>query len=93
MNELRENGIGNGLTGALIYLIDNEACGPLTTNVGVSRTTEHFLRWQHYLRWIVANKYGIVIWVPTDDETGDIMTKILPAHSYAKHKKELLGAI
>mmetsp|Transcript_6737 Transcript_6737/g.17631 ORF Transcript_6737/g.17631 Transcript_6737/m.17631 type:complete len:113 (+) Transcript_6737:985-1323(+) len=64
--------------GSLIYLIDNSACEPLTKNVGVSKPTEHFLRWQHYLRWLVYHKYAIVIWISTNDETGDMMTKTLP---------------
>ena len=37
-------------------LIDNSACESLTRNVGVSKPTEHFLRWQHYLRWLVYHK-------------------------------------
>ena len=34
---------GDGIKGALIYLIDNSACESLTRNVGVSKPTEHFL--------------------------------------------------
>ena len=93
LNEFEEHGAGTGIKGPLVYLIDNEACGPLTSNVGVSRTTEHFLRWQHYLRWLVAHKYAVVIWLPTTDETGDIMTKIIAAHLYLTHKRKLLGTI
>ena len=55
--------------------------------MGVSKKTEHFLRWQHYLRWLVYNRYAIVIWVNTDDETGDVMTKVLPATTFMKHRK------
>ena len=93
MNELKEHDVGSGISGAIVFLIDNEACGPLTSNVGVSRTTEHFLRWQHYLRRLVAHKYAVVLWLPTKDETGDIMTKTLAAYLYLQHKRTLLGTI
>ena len=93
VNEFKEHGLGNGIQGALIYLIDNSATECLTKNVGVSATTEHFLRWQQYLRWQVTNKYAIVIWINTDDETGDIMTKVLPSSTFLKHKKRMLGKI
>ena len=77
----------------MIFLIDNEACGPLTSNVGVSKTTEHFLRWQHYLRWMVVHKFATVVWVPTDSMTGDIMTKIILAGLFVKHRRRMHGKI
>lgn len=86
INEMAEHGAGHGIKGALIYLIDNSACEPLTKNVGVSKPTEHFLRWQHYLRWLVYHKYAIVIWISTNDETGDMMTKILPPEATLRHR-------
>ena len=91
MNEYKQHGVGKGIDGPIVYLIDNSACEPLTKNVGVAKKTEHFLRWQHYLRWIVLHKYGIVLWTSTDDETGDIFTKLLPLHSHLKHKYTLLN--
>ena len=91
MNEFKEHKLGNGIHGALVYLIDNSATECLTKNVGVSATTEHFLRWQQYLRRQVTNKYAIVIWISTDDETGDIMTKVLPSSVFLKHKRQMLG--
>ena len=59
INEMAEHGAGDGIKGALIYLIDNSACESLTRNVGVSKPTEHFLRWQHYLHWLVYHKYAV----------------------------------
>ena len=91
VNEFKEHGLGNGIQGALVYLIDNSATECLTKNVGVSATTEHFQRWQQYLRWLVVNKYAVVIWIATDEETGDIMTKVLPSTVYLKHKKTMLN--
>ena len=93
INELKEHGVGDGIEGPIIFVIDNSATGPLTSNVGVSKKTEHFLRWQHYLRWLVYNKYAIVIWVNTDDETGDVMTKVVPSTTFMKHRKVFYNKI
>jgi hypothetical protein len=92
LNEFKKHGIGDGIDGPLVYTIDNEACDALTKNIGVSKNTEHFLRWQHYLRWLVYNKYAVVIWVSGSDETGDMMTKVLPPHVFLKHKRTFLNA-
>jgi hypothetical protein len=91
LNDLYSLKVGNGLTGPIIFLIDNSAVGPLTKNLGVSKKTEHFLRWQLYLRWLVINKFAIVIWTPTKDEPGDICTKVLDAASFARHKKTIFN--
>ena len=71
-------------------LFFNTAVEPLTKNLGVSKKTEHFMRWQLYLRWLLINKYATVIWTPTKDETGDICTKVLDAASYLKNKKIIM---
>ena len=91
INEMAEFGAGKGIKGALIYLIDNSACEPLTRNIGVSKPTEHFLRWQHYLRWLVYHKYAVVIWISTNDETGDLMTKVLPLDATLRHRGTFLN--
>ena len=54
----------------------------------MSKPTEHFrLRWQHfYLRWLVYHKYAVVIWISTNDETGDMMTKVLPPEATLRHR-------
>lgn len=77
LNELAANGVGDALDKPLVYLIDNSAwCDELTKNKGVSKRTEHFLRWQHYVRWLVYHKYAVVCWNSSKEETGDIMTKV-----------------
>ena len=91
MNELKSNGVGNGISGPIVFLIDNAACKPLTKYVGVSKPTEHFMRWQLYLRWLVFCGLAVVVWVSTDDETGDVMTKVLPSTTYLKHKRQMLN--
>jgi len=93
IEELAEQKMGKALQGAVIFLIDNSACEPLTKNVGVSKPTEHFARWQLYLRWMVYHKFATVLWIDTDNETGDIMTKVLAAAAYLKHKRVMLNKI
>ena len=91
LNELKELGAGKGVDGPFIYLIDNSACGPLTKNIGVSKKTEHFLRDQYYLRWLVYHRLALVIWIPTDFQTGDIMTKVLKAEAFYRHQRTMLN--
>ena len=89
--EAKKLGFGIGVSGPFVYLIDNKACGPLTTNDGVSKKTEHFLRWQHYLRWLVYHNLAVVIWISTKDMTSDVMTKCLDQTTFLKHKRVALG--
>ena len=45
--------LGNGqafLIGPTLFLIDAEAAEKISQKVGTSKKTEHFQRWQHYLR-------------------------------------------
>ena len=90
---MHEHKLGSGLKGAIVFLIDNSACEPLTKNRGVSKQTEHFMRWQLYLRWMVFSGLAVVIWISTDNETGDVMTKVLPGTKHLKHKKDMLNVI
>ena len=83
--------MGNGVSGAFIYMIDNSACEPLTNNRGVSKQSEHYMRWQQFLRWLVFHGLAVVIWVSTDFETGDVLTKILPGATYLRHKAKMLN--
>ena len=91
-NEAKELGFGVGVKGPFVYLIDNKACGPLTANEGVSKKTEHFLRWQHYLRWLVYHRLAVVIWISTKEMTADMMTKSIDQTTYLKHKRASLGS-
>ena len=51
------------------------------------------MRWQLYLRWMVFSGLAVVIWISTDNETGDVMTKVLPGTKHLKHKKDMLNVI
>jgi hypothetical protein len=91
INEMKEKGVDVDIGHEFVYLIDNSACDGLTSNVGTNKKTEHFLRWQYFLRWLVYHKYAIVLWTGTEDQTGDVLTKVLPSHSFIKHAKTIRG--
>ena len=91
INEMKEKGVDVDIGHEFVYLIDNSACDGLTSNVGTNKKTEHFLRWQYFLRWLVYHKYAIVLWTGTEDQTGDVLTKVLPSHSFIKHTKTIRG--
>ena len=47
---------GNPIKSRFFLLIDNSASLDLTKKFGVQTRTAHFLRWQHYLRWLVLHQ-------------------------------------
>ena len=65
------------VTKPAISLIDNTAADDLSGKFGVTPKTAHFLRWQHYLRWLVKHGYIEILFVPTADQLADIMTKVV----------------
>ena len=72
------------IKGPIIICIDNEATLPVSKDEGVKRKTEHFLRWQHYLRYLVMHGFAIVFWVSTKKQPVDFMTKIIDKTSTLK---------
>ena len=42
------------------HIIDNSALPYLTENMGVSKKSEHFRRWQHFLRYLVTHNYTYI---------------------------------
>ena len=68
--------------GKMIMLIDNTAAMDLSQKLGVQTRTAHFLRWQHYLRWLVLHQYVELYFVPTKEQLADIFTKVLDMSTY-----------
>ena len=48
----------------------------ITENLGVSKKTEHFFRWLHYMRFMVTHGYSYVHLCRTFDMWADAMTKV-----------------
>ena len=70
---------------------DNTAVPPITENVGVSRRTEHFRRWQAFGRYLVSHGYIYVHTCKDEDMYADSMTKITNLHKYITFQKVLFN--
>lgn len=77
--------------GPFPLFIDNTAAIELSKKLGVGAKTAHFQRWQHYLRWLVINKFVMLNFLSTKYQLGDAFTKVLDASTSAMHQKELYG--
>ena len=75
--------------GKFILLIDNTAAIDLSKKLGVQSRTAHFLRWQHYLRWLVLNQYVDIYFVATKEQLADMLTKILDMSTFILFCKQI----
>ena len=58
------------------HIVDASALPAITENLGVSKKTEHFFRWLHYMRFMVTHGYSYVHLCRTFDMWADAMTKV-----------------
>ena len=56
-----------------------------------SKRTQHFLRWQHYMRYLVNHEYAKVHFVRDAEQRADIATKMINLTKYAKMVREITG--
>ena len=73
------------------FFIDNSATSELTRKMGATKRTEHFLRWQHYMRQLVNHDYAKVFLVKDADQRADIATKMINLTKFAKMVREITG--
>lgn len=69
------NAVGFSIEGPIIMLMDSEAAIAISTNLGVTKRTAHFLRWQHYLRWCQQHQYVNLVFVSGKRQLADALTK------------------
>lgn len=62
--------------------IDSAAAIQIATNVGVTKRTLHFDRWQHYLRECVKKQILHLIHVTTKRQRADALTKVVDATAH-----------
>ena len=74
---------------AVSHVIDNSASTYLTTNMGVAKKTEHFLRAQHYLRFLVTHGFVRLHLCRTHDQLADALTKVLPKDEFLTFRSAL----
>ena len=72
------------IKGPAMILIDNTAADDLCNKFGVTPKTAHFLRWQHFLRYMVINHWAEIIFVDTKNQLADIMTKVVDYSAFLK---------
>lgn len=48
----------------MLVLMDSEAAIAIGNNMGVTKRTAHFIRWQHYLRWCQQHHFVQLVFVP-----------------------------
>ena len=72
---------------ATSHVIDNSALPSLTENVGVSKKTEHFTRWLHYLRHLVQQGLSYVHLCRTHDMRADPLTKVVARDAFYQFVK------
>ena len=73
------------------HIVDNSATPALTENNGVSRKTEHFRRWQHFLRYLVTHGYSYVHLCRTEDQHANMLTKVESVEAFLRSRKLMLN--
>ena len=73
------------------FFIDNSAAQDLTKKMSATKRTEHFLRWQNYMRWLVNYNHAKVFLVRDADQRADIATKMINLTKFAKMVREITG--
>jgi hypothetical protein len=69
---------------AIPHVIDNSALPALTENMGVSRKTEHFRRWQHFMRYAVTHGYVYTHLARTFEMHANALTKVENLEAFLK---------
>ena len=69
------------------FIIDNTAVPALSENMGVSKKTEHFRRWQQHLRYLVLHGYAYVHIVRTWEQLANALTKVENRHAFITFRK------
>ena len=66
------------------HIVDNSALPALTENLGVSKKSEHFRRWQHFLRYLVTHGYSYVHLCKTEHMHANACTKVETPESFKR---------
>jgi hypothetical protein len=72
-------------------LIDNTAAKQLAERMGVSKRTEHYMRWQHHLRHLVTHQHLKLHFVRTHEQPADLLTKMVDSTTFLRGRKLMLN--
>ncbi len=72
-------------------MIDNSGAIELCEKVGVSKRTEHFMRWQHYCRYLVKHFILRLHFVRSHEQVADQLTKAGDKTGFLRTRRFLLN--
>ena len=72
-------------------LMDNSGAIELCEKVGVSKKTEHFMRWQHYCRYLVKHFVTRLHFVRSHEQVADQLTKAGDKTGFLRTRRFLLN--
>ena len=73
------------------HIVDHSALPPLSENLGVSRKTEHFRRWLHFMRYCVLHNYTYVHLTKSEHMLADSLTKVGGKYGYHSFLKAVFN--
>ena len=73
------------------HIVDNSATPCLTERMGASRKSEHFRRWQQFMRYAVVHGYSFVHLCSTRDQLADGLTKVVGASQFVAMHNTMLN--
>jgi len=73
------------------HIVDNSATPPLTEKMGASRKSEHFRRWEQFMRYAVVHGHSYVHLCSTKDQLADGLTKVTNATQYLNMRSVMLN--
>ena len=88
-NLLRE--LEHDIVAPIPFFIDNSATEQLTRKNAATKKTEHFLRWQHYMRYLVNHSHTKVFFVRDENQLADAATKMVNLTKFAKSVRVITG--
>jgi hypothetical protein len=77
--------------GPTVLYIDNQAAIAMTETISINPRTKHIdIRW-HYIRERFEEGDIVPIFIPTDEQLADIMTKIMPKTVLERLRGKTMG--
>ena len=73
------------------HIIDNSALPYLTENMGVTKKSEHFRRWQHFLRYLVTHNYIYIHLCRTTNMLANPLTKVCDKSEFHRFAKTVMN--
>ena len=83
--------IGIKLLTPIPILVDNSGAIDMCEKMGVSKRSEHFMRWQHYCRYLVNHFILKMHFVRSHDQVADQLTKMGDKTSFLRSRQVMLN--